>query len=107
MTHPQPCRKGTNLSGINVRFAEPTLEKKQPSLLLCPFSRPPSTSVFKSSEGLSPIQPSTQRESRWRHAKLSLLFFLVFKKILERVPSDCLPFLSLTPTFVYLFSFLA
>lgn len=39
MTHPQPCRKGTNLSGSNVWFAELALEKNQPTLLLRPLRR--------------------------------------------------------------------
>lgn len=39
MTHPQPCRKGTNLSGSNVWFAELALEKNQPALLLRPLRR--------------------------------------------------------------------
>lgn len=90
MTHPQPCRKGTNLSGINVWFAELTSEKKQPSLLLRPSSRRPSASDFKSSEGLGCVQPSTGRESKWRrNSKLSLLLFFVFKKIIEFPVSVC------------------
>lgn len=77
MIHPQPCRKGTNLSSINVWFAESTFEKNQPTLLFYPLKR--LFFYLKSHEGLSPVQPS-RGES---HTKVSLLLHFGFRKILS------------------------
>lgn len=54
MTHPQPCRKGTNLSGSNVWFAELALEKNQPALLLRPLRRLSLRLAAKARAGPSP-----------------------------------------------------
>lgn len=66
MTHPQPCRKGTNLSGSNVWFAELALEKNQPALLLRPLRRLSLRLAAKARAGPSPSTSMMEGGGRTR-----------------------------------------